>query len=138
MAKLSLASLEKAVASLEEALRVYSTSSLADDASEKVVLRDGVIQRFEFTFELCWKMLRRFLDAYGLGRVGMMTNKELFRAGSEQGLLEDAETWLYYLRMRNLTSHVYDQTKAAEVFQAARAFLADAIKLLALLRKRAT
>jgi nucleotidyltransferase substrate binding protein (TIGR01987 family) len=133
---LDLSSLEKACDALGLALKVYAQSTLAEDAPEKVLLRDGVIQRFEFTYELSWKMLKRYLEAYGLEKVDGLNNREFFRIGREQGLIGDPEKWFQYLKMRNQTSHVYDQAKAVEVFAAARAFLPDSQYLLGRLKEK--
>jgi nucleotidyltransferase substrate binding protein (TIGR01987 family) len=133
---LDLSSMEKAVKALEVAVEIYGRSPLPDNHAEKAVLRDGVIQRFEFTYELSWKMLKRFLEEYGLERPDRLSNRDLFRVGYEQGLIEDPEKWFLYLRMRNLTGHVYDEAKATEVFQAARQFLPEVKDFLARLRTR--
>jgi nucleotidyltransferase substrate binding protein (TIGR01987 family) len=135
---LDLSSLTKATDSLEIALKVYSGSSLPETTPEKGVLRDGVIQRFEFTFELSWKMIKRFLELYGLERSDSFTNKELFRAGFEQGLIDDPEQWFHYLTMRNQTSHAYNEMKAREVFEAAKTFLPDVKNLLLMLKEKMT
>ena len=132
-----MSSLEKACDALESALMVYAKSVLPEDNPEKLLLRDGVIQRFEFTYELSWKMLKRYLEAYGLGKADGLNNRELFRMGREQGLIADSEKWFHYLAMRNQISHVYDQAKAAEVFAAAREFLPDSRYLLKRLTKKA-
>jgi nucleotidyltransferase substrate binding protein (TIGR01987 family) len=133
---LDLSSMEKAVHALEIAVEIYDRSPLPHDHAEKVVLRDGVIQRFEFTYELSWKMLKRFLEEYGLERPDRLSNRDLFRVGYEQGLIEDPEKWFLYLRMRDLTSHVYDEAKATEVFQGARQFLPEVKDFLVRLRTR--
>lgn len=133
---LDLSSLKKAIAALRIAFAVYDDNKLADDNQERIVLRDGVIQRFEFTFELSWKMLKRYLEEYGLEKVDGLNNRELFRIGFEQGLLNDPEVWFYYLKMRNQTSHVYDEAKADMVFTSARSFLLDAESLLERLVKK--
>lgn len=133
---LDLSSMEKAVRSLEVAVEIYDRSPLPDDHAEKVVLRDGVIQRFEFTYELSWKMLKRFLEEYGLERPDRLSNRDLFRVGHEQEIIDDPEKWFLYLRMRNLTSHVYDEAKATEVFLAARQFLPDVQSFLDRLKNR--
>ncbi len=133
-----LSSMEMAVKSLEIALDIYDRSPLPDDHVEKAVMSDGVIQRFEFTFELSWKMLKRHLEGYGLERPDRLSNRDLFRVGREQELIDDPEKWFLYLRIRNLTSHVHDDLKATEVFQAAKRFLPDAQYLLERLKERNT
>jgi nucleotidyltransferase substrate binding protein (TIGR01987 family) len=134
---LDLSSIEKATELLRSALQIHDANSLPEDAPEKMLLRDGVIQRFEFTFELGWKMLKRYLEQYGLERVDALNNRDFFRVGHEQGMLADPARWFHYLQMRNQTSHCYDDAKAQEVFLAARDFLSDVVALLERLRERA-
>ncbi len=100
------------------------------------MLRDGVIQRFEFAFEVAWKTLRRYLRQYGLESVDQLTNRELFRLGFEQGLLDDPEAWFTFLRHRNLTSHVYDEATAEQVFSSAAPFLAALERMLEVMESR--
>ncbi len=133
---LNLNQLEKAILSLEEALEAYARSPFQADSSEKTLMRDGVIQRFEYTFELSWKTLKRYLEEYGLERVDTLTNKELFRLGGEAGLLREVEAWFVYLHRRNQTSHLYNEAIAQEVFGASEAFREDARFLLAQLREK--
>lgn len=101
-------------------------------------LRDAVIQRFEYTFELSWKMLKRRLEANAAvpGDVDRMSFRELMREGAERGWIQDPEQWMYFRDQRNLTSHVYDAEKAAEVYETAKAFVPHADQLLAELTKR--
>ena len=133
---LDLSNLEKALVSLKTALDVYGRKTLPDTAHEKIVMRDGVIQRFEYTYELAWKMLKRYLEAYGLEKPDSLTNKELFRIGFESGLIRSPEKWFYYLKMRNQTSHAYDEVKAAEVFSASLEFASDAEFLLQKMKEK--
>mgnify|MGYP003592704161 CR=1 FL=1 len=123
--RLDLESFRRAIEAFKIAFDIYDCNTLPDFMPEKIVLRDGVIQRFEFTFELSWKTLKRYLEEYGLEQVDTMTNRELFRVGFEQGLLDNPEVWFHYLKMRNQSSHLYNETKAAIVFSAARNFLHD-------------
>ncbi len=134
---LDLSSFEKAIASLNTALDAYADTRQPEGSAEHELMRDGVIQRFEYTFELAWKMLKRYLEEYGLERVDSLTNRDLFRVGHEQGLLRDAEAWLNYMKSRNLTSHTYDQATAEAVYRSAKDFLQDARFLLSQLRDRA-
>lgn len=133
---LDLSSLEKACDVFKLSLQLYDKSGLPPEAEERALLRDGVIQRFEFTYELSWKMIKCYLDAYGLEKADGLNSKDLFRVGYEQGLIKAPERWFHYLKMRNQTSHVYDKEKAAEVFAAAREFLPDCVYLLKRLKEK--
>ncbi|MBA2591067.1 MAG: nucleotidyltransferase substrate binding protein [Pseudomonadota bacterium] len=130
--KLDLSSLKKAINSLERAVR----RSLA--TPEDTELRDAVIQRFEYTYELSWKMLKRRLelDAPTPAEIDALGFKDLIRQGAERGLIAQPQAWFEYRRQRNITSHTYDEDKATQVHQAAVAFLEDAESLLQELERR--
>ena len=134
---LDLTSFEKACGAFKLSLELYDKSGLPPAAAERVLLRDGVIQRFEFTYELSWKMIQRYLEIYGLEKADGLNNKDLFRVGREPGVIEAPERWFHYLKMRNQTSHIYDKEKAAGVFAAAREFLPDCLYLLNSLKEKA-
>lgn len=129
---LDLSSFEKALVSLKRAI---SRSQSAPDDEE---LRDSVIQRFEYTYELSWKMLKRQLEAEVATPVEIdaMGFKDLFREGAVRGLIANPEAWFAYREQRNITSHTYDEEKAAQVYQAALRFFRDAEALLGQLQKR--
>ena len=130
--ELDFSSFKKALASLERALK----RSRANSSDEE--LRDATIQRFEYTYELCWKMLKRTLaqETANPSDIDHMSFKELIRAGAERGLLDNAEKWFAYRELRNLTSHVYDQIPAQEVYKETASFYDDAMNLLKHLEKR--
>lgn len=121
--KLVLTPLRRALESLEVALRESKTE----------IVRDATIQRFEYTYELAWKMIKRHLEWSGESEADSLTRKELFREAARIGLIADAEKWFEYHEARNKTSHTYDQEIADEVYQAAQAFAADARRLLSAL-----
>ncbi|MDR3312991.1 MAG: nucleotidyltransferase substrate binding protein [Oscillospiraceae bacterium] len=101
-------------------------------------LRAGVIQSFEFTYELCWKFMRRWLEMnIAADAADGVTRRELFRLCAEQKLLDDVEVWMGFHFARNITSHVYDAEKAEEVLAAALAFLPVAENLLGRLEEKA-
>ena len=123
---LDLTPLNNAVARLEEGLEIY-----ARDPAQTIV-RDGLIQRFEFTYEVAHKMLRRALQAMSAtpGQYDGVAFADLIRAGSRQGLLaSDWAAWRDYRVMRGKTSHGYDERIALEVVQGIPAFLQDAVFL---------
>ena len=77
-------------------------------------IRDSVIQRFEFCWELAWKMLKLKLLEEG---IEALTPREVFREALAVGILHDGNAWSQAQRMRNLTSHTYDETLAEEVYR---------------------
>jgi len=77
---------------------------------ETEYLRDAVIQRFEFTFEMAWKTLFRYLWLKG-ERVAAKA-WDVLPAAFEARLITDADTWMRLREMRNDTSHEYDEGKA--------------------------
>lgn len=129
---LDLTSLQKALDSLASAIE-RTEREQSDD-----MLRDSVIQRFEYTYELCWKMLKRRLklDAPSPETIDEMSFREMIREGAERGLIDDPVAWFHYREKRNLSSHTYDEDIARDVYQAARAFLPDAKNLFSKLQKR--
>jgi len=129
---LDLTPLQKALDSLAFAV-VRTEREKPDD-----MLRDSVIQRFEYTYELCWKMLKRRLqlDIPSPETVDAMSFREMIREGAERGLIDDPRAWFSYREKRNLTSHTYNEKVARDVYQAALAFVNDAKQLLAMLQQR--
>ena len=95
----------------------------------------GVIQRFEYTFELCWKSIRRALLFLGRSDVSG-SPRPLFRDALEEQFIQDVEPWFGYLEARNTTSHIYNADQAERVFNAIQGFPADAESLLRALMQR--
>jgi nucleotidyltransferase substrate binding protein (TIGR01987 family) len=86
---LELNSLRKAVDSLERAIRVAQNEIKGPvDTDHEEVIRAGVIQNFELTYELCWKFMKRWLERNAAGvSVDGLTMKELFRMAAERQLI---------------------------------------------------
>ena len=137
---LDLSSLKEAVTSLEKAIRVAKSAekTAALDQDFRNVIRAGVIQNFEFTYELCWKFIQRWLKENWNRREAEdpRNRKDLFRLAASEGLIRDPLVWFEYGDARNLTSHTYNQSQAEIVFQTALRFLQDAQFLLSQLESR--
>jgi nucleotidyltransferase substrate binding protein (TIGR01987 family) len=102
-------------------------------------IRDGLIQRFEFTYELSHKMLRRYLRevAASPDEIERLAFADLIRTGSAQGLLRsDWPVWRRFREMRARTSHTYDAEVASQVVSAIPAFLRETEHLYAELQRR--
>lgn len=100
-------------------------------------LRDSVIQRFEFTYELAWKALKRYLEQEeGSENIDALPRRDLFRLAAEKALLNDPVVWFGYHRARNETVDTYQEAKAEEVYAIAVNFVTDANMLLEQLANR--
>ena len=104
-----LTQLTSAITRLEEAIAEYAQAGLSSS-------RDGVIQRFEFCAELAWKAARDYLLAEGYTEIN--SPKAVMRTAFSDGLIDDEAGWLALLNARNLTSHLYDEAAAEEIFSA--------------------
>ena len=69
--------------------------------------REGVIQRFEFTFELSWQLLKDRMEYDGMS-ISPITPRNVIREAASSGLIEDGETWIDMLTDRNRMSHTYN------------------------------
>jgi nucleotidyltransferase substrate binding protein (TIGR01987 family) len=130
---LDLTSFEKALLRLQEALQAYA------GAPGNTLYRDATIQRFAFTYEVAHKMLKRYLEmtAPNPAAIDQMAFADMIRTGSEQGLLRSGwDKWKEYRKARGITSHTYDEAKAAEVAAIIPDFMSEAKSLLDELRKR--
>lgn len=106
--------LEQQLVSCERAL---GTLAEAVAMSFSIIVRDGSIQRFEYSFESVWKLLKTYLDQYE----GIICNspKSCFRQALQVGLLsvKEAETCLAMTDDRNLTAHTYIETIADQIYR---------------------
>lgn len=124
---IDLSSLQRALRQLEDGLVQAQANPSVD------LMRDGVIQRFEYSYELCHKTLRRCLAETEPSRdvVESLSFPDLIRTGWERGLLAHSwDRWKDYRAFRGTTSHAYDADKAAGVFAAIPDFLIEARHLL--------
>lgn len=93
--------------------------ALSDSASSNsTVMRDGVIQRFEFTAELAWKSCREILLDEGF--VNIDSPKAVMRQALASGLIADGDGWFSLLQARSITSHMYSEDQAAAIYQSIR------------------
>lgn len=103
-------------------------------------LRNSVIQCFEFTYELSWKMLKRHLEATSASPADLDQAhfQDLIREGNVRGLLRsDWLRWKTYRQARNDSGHTCNQAKAEMVFAMAPDFLAEAQALYQALTRHA-
>ena len=97
---------KRAASRLEEAIKIPVT----DD-----IVYDGVIQRFEFTFELSWKTLKMLLEYTGISEI--KSPRATIREAFSYGLIENGEAWIDMMIDRNKTSHLYDEEETKIIYQ---------------------
>jgi nucleotidyltransferase substrate binding protein (TIGR01987 family) len=119
--KLDLTNLQNAIGQLDKAIK-FSESPLADDPEVFEQFRNSVVQCFEYTYELSWKYLKRQIEKEHANPsiVDEWEFKELIREASTRGFIDDPQQWFLFRRLRNISSHGYDKTKADEVLSHAR------------------
>lgn len=97
----------------------------------------GLIQSFEYTYELAWTTLKDFFEDQGVSN--LFGSRDAFRLAFRRGLFEDGETWMKMIESRALTSHTYNEETAKAVAQSIRsAFFPEFVKLRARLETLST
>lgn len=104
-----LATFGKALVRMDEVVTLWHSRKLSD------LERDGMIQRFEYTQELAWKLLKNYIEYQGEAQMG--GSRDTIRQAFRLGLIENSEPWFYMLESRNLTSHVYDEATEMTVIE---------------------
>jgi len=103
--KISTQALEKALDSLKRAIL----------QPKNEFSRDSVIQRFEYTFELSWKLLTKILEANS-GPLADNSVKAVLREAARLGSIQSLDLWFEFQKARNITSHTYNEGTAEEVY----------------------
>ena len=126
MKNFDFAVLEKAYNSLIEVINIYNSDK------SNLIVRDSMIQRFEYTYSLALKMLKRYfaISAFASENIEGMTFNDMIRTANKMGLLHsNLETWDVFRQKRNATSHTYNEEAALEVVSVIEDF-ADEISFL--------
>jgi nucleotidyltransferase substrate binding protein (TIGR01987 family) len=99
---------KKAFATLKYAVELAASRELSD------LEKQGVIQGFEFTFELAWNVMKDYLEEQGIRRI--IGSKAAVRQAFNAGLIEDGQIWMDMINDRNLAAHSYDEETAQSLF----------------------
>lgn len=138
--KLDFSALQLAIVSLAEAIATVDDIIWFNQQKKAVqnTLIAGVIQNFEFVYELTVKMLKRQLELESASpeEIDFTSFRGLLRTATEKGLIQNIEIWFEYRQMRNLTAHTYDHQKAQQIYEMTSDFLETARELLKKLEQR--
>lgn len=75
--------------------------------------KQGLIQAFEYTYELVWNTMKDYFEAQG--ETGIYGSRDAFRLAFRRGLIEDGKTWMDMIKSRTLTTHTYNEDIAEEI-----------------------
>ncbi|MCT4594240.1 MAG: HI0074 family nucleotidyltransferase substrate-binding subunit [Anaeromicrobium sp.] len=85
------------------------------DYKEDDIVLDATIQRFEFTYELSWKLMKGYLEYNGNADIN--GPRKAIKESFKMGILKDGNSWLDIIQDRNRTSHTYDEESAVDIFE---------------------
>ncbi|MBI2603280.1 MAG: nucleotidyltransferase substrate binding protein [Deltaproteobacteria bacterium] len=121
-----LANLEKGLASLVRFTGIEKPSE---------VERAGIIQAFEYSYELIWRALKAYAEDQGLSAP---SPRSAFKAGFQLGVIREEKIWLDVLEARNLTTHTYQEDVAKDIYErVVKKFVPEFKNVLAGLKNRA-
>lgn len=102
-----LSTFGKALSRLTEVVDLYHGRSLSN------LEKDGMIQRFEYTLEAAWKLLKNYAEYQNGEQV--MGSRDAIRKAFAMGIIANTNPWFDMVESRNLTSHVYDEDTEADI-----------------------
>ncbi|MCB9502459.1 MAG: nucleotidyltransferase substrate binding protein [Deferribacteres bacterium] len=80
--------------------------------------KQGLIQAFEYTYELAWNVIKDYFEAQG--DTGILGSRDAFRLAFRRGLIQDGDEWMDMITSRSLTSHTYNEETAEKIVTSIR------------------
>lgn len=98
--------LKNATTRLQEALQKENVTD---------IVIDGVLHRFEFTFELAWKTMKDYLEYMGImEKTG--SPREVIKNAFQYNLIQNGDEWIEMMLSRNTLSHIYDEEESRKIY----------------------
>ena len=107
--------LDQAVTKIKTDFEIEDDVTIDDDEFLDDIIKEGIIQRFEYTHELSWKVMKDFLE--DVGEVKMYGSKDATKEAFAAELIIDGDVWMDMIKSRNKTSHTYNEEVADEIFK---------------------
>ncbi len=92
---------------------MHGAVELSKERALSELEQQGLIQSFEFTHELSWKLLKDFLEYQGVS--GIIGSRDAVRNAYNQALISNSDLWMEMIESRNLTSHTYNDETAKDI-----------------------
>ena len=97
----------KAFSKLQDAVQSFESKDLSD------LEKEGLIQRFEYTHELAWNVMKDFFEFEG--NTTIMGSRSATREAFSKGIIKDGDIWMDIIKSRNLTTHTYNEHIAEDI-----------------------
>lgn len=110
----ALLKLEQAVVKVKEDYALDENGKIDEDDFLDDIIKEGVIQRFEYTHELAWNVIKDFLE--NAGNTNIFGSRDATREAFAAGLIKNGDVWMDMIKSRNKTSHTYNEETADEIF----------------------
>ena len=111
------ANYQKALRKFIKAVNVVSENATGEDTltneSIREILKEGLIQRFEYTHQLAWNVMKDYAEYQGNNEIS--GSRDATREAFKMGLISDAEGWMDMIKSRNETSHTYNEETANSI-----------------------
>ncbi len=128
MGKINLEAIDIAFSQFEKMYQRYNDGFKNTELIEEEAIKESLVQRFEYTVELSWKIVARHIEEY-FGLDIIKAPKPVLR---EAGRLEilDAQAWISFINTRNIASHTYNKNTLDSVLELMPDFYTHAKRLL--------
>ncbi|MEZ0322941.1 MAG: nucleotidyltransferase substrate binding protein [Hydrogenothermaceae bacterium] len=100
---------EKALKQLSNGISLYNERELTE------IEKQGLIQTFEYSFELAWNLIRDYLIYQGIADI--RGSRDSFKLGFKYSLIDNPDIWFEMIVSRDLTTHTYNEDLAEEILQ---------------------
>lgn len=106
---------QKALRKLEESVSYIENSGKQQTEILNEIIKEGLIQRFEYTHELAWNVMKDYVEFQGNAAVA--GSRDSTREAFSLGLIQNGEVWMDMISSRNKTSHTYNEETANEIYR---------------------
>jgi nucleotidyltransferase substrate binding protein (TIGR01987 family) len=113
----ALAKLTQAVEYIEQQAKEERQKPLDDSELDYVldeIIKEGLIQRFEYTHELSWNVMKDY--AFYQGNSSIQGSRDATREALQYQIITDGKIWMDMISSRNKTSHTYNEATADEIY----------------------
>lgn len=105
----------RALQKLTEGVEFANKSIAQEGGIPEDMLREAVIQRFEYTHELAWKVMKDYAQFQGFQNIA--GSRDATRKAFEMGLIENGDVWMEMIPSRNETTHTYNEDKVEAIYR---------------------